>query len=338
MNSMAKQRPMLDQAVQSTFQSLADLLEQAASADASSDPPRTGHEAATGLKDVDFLPGSREDLPALTVVEGHVGIAMWAVPALCKLALNTLSELVAMAGQTTHDDVHALGVSSADTCSKVVLLIAADHSSVWNRRKSWIQQKLEPLRSAAGLRRRRRRRRSSASHEGRASERGAGDDELLHVIRKELEFDALVLTKHPKSAATWSHRGWLLRQVVADLRGSRRTTGAAAAAAGSEPKASARHPHGFRDSLPHTEVQTRVLCRRRFRRCLWLLISVSSLKVRCVLLGRFFSKSWTCANVRRTGTRAAIMRGFTGSRRRGNSLCLTWGGSSIALRSGSRQT
>eukprot|EP00750_Incisomonas_marina_P002722 INCI12579.1.p1 GENE.INCI12579.1~~INCI12579.1.p1 ORF type:complete len:290 (-),score=61.95 INCI12579.1:911-1780(-) len=258
--------PMHDQAVQSAFQRLVALLEQppsytaaadaagdsggggggAAAAAAASPGSRIGREAPE-LEDVDFLPGDREDLPALTVVEGHVGIAMWAVPALCKLAMKTFSELLA-----SENAARGSGCS-ADTCSKVVLLIAADHNSVWNKRKSWLQQKLDALRSAAGFRRRRRQRsrlHRSAASKGSADGRSCGD-ELLHLIRLELAFNALVLTKHPKSAATWSHRGWLLRQVVDDLRGSSQV--------GVSSKAKATAPQGVQDNLLHAEVRTRVL-------------------------------------------------------------------------------
>ena len=214
--------------------------------------------------DADFLPGDPDEdgVPAITMVEGHLGIGMWALPSIYNdakkaLAAATVAAAVAASGRT-ESSVPAVTVGAAtaragsnrglnsggrdigtslgssdggawdadgdadgarDKCTRVLLLIGADSNSLWNRRKEALDARLAPLRRGGRLHRRRRRHPSSPSSSGTTARFHPAKvrDPFIKLLSAELAFGALVLTKHPKSAETWAHRGWVLRQLLADL-------------------------------------------------------------------------------------------------------------------------
>ena len=111
-----------------------------------------------------------------------------------------------------------------DFASRVVLIVGADSNSTWNRRKELLESRLndpQMKRSRRAARHRSRRgapRMMAVVNNNDNTGRRSSVDPLLAILASELAFCALVLTKHPKSAETWSHRGWLLRMLLADLQ------------------------------------------------------------------------------------------------------------------------
>lgn len=166
------------------------------------------------LEDVDFLPGPKEDVPAVTVVEHHLGIGMWVVPSLFVVAKKCLQTAATAAtarqAPNSAQPEPPTPAPSIDLCSMIVLMIASDSNTVWNLRKSLLQSQLpRPGRRCS-------RRRATAAGVGAA---GGG---ACQCFSRELYINTLVLTKNPKSAETWSHRGWVLRQVERDLAAAER--------------------------------------------------------------------------------------------------------------------
>lgn len=158
------------------------------------------------------LQSQNASCPPFIVAEGSkLGVAFWSIPFLIKQAQKRFSKIKQIminnvgkiAGLNQHDSSSTTEESvplhiELLRCTRILLLINADHYTAWNARKTLLltlpdQLSSFPLSSTP----------STTTTTTAAS----------HSFRSELRFLNLVYSKHPKSGESWSHRRWVLARM-----------------------------------------------------------------------------------------------------------------------------